>query len=85
MRTDYPLGYGDAAMEAVGFRKIPGMIQMVMAVWVPEEGWLHTKRGITACGPIKAQPVGEDAVVLEAKSGYRAIQHRLEAVDAVGK
>ena len=75
----------DAAMQLAGFRKVEGQVQLVMAQWVPGKGWLTTRRGITVCGPIAAQPTGEDAVALEAKTGYRALQHRLakEAADEV--
>ena len=82
--SDYPMGPGDAATEAVGFHKMDGMIQLVMAVWVPGKGWLHTRRGIVRHGII--HPPTEDEIVLEARGAYRAITHRLkEATDAVGE
>lgn len=69
-------------------RPIDGLIQMIIYVYVPGKGYLATRRGITMCNLSGATGPGlseEEMIVLEAKSGYRAITHRLAKFRAEGR
>jgi hypothetical protein len=57
--------------------ELPGMVQVRMAVWDPERGWLTTRRGIVVHGPIPTieSPDIEEHLMYEVKGGLRAMQH----------
>lgn len=84
-------GFGDPFREAMSvarFVETPGLVQMLMAVWVPGKGWLVAKRSMIYGGRHGEAPmvdgdlsVLEQAVAIEAKTGLRAIQSRLKRED----
>ena len=69
---------------AVGWPEIPGMVQMTLAVFVPNRGWLTTKRSVIYGGRHGPPPmIDDDAEEIEnimrheLRSGLRAMKERL--------
>lgn len=66
-------------------KPFPNQIVMVMAAWIPDHGWLVTRRGMIYGGkhgqpPLLDLPWDElkEIVAREATSSARAIQHRYQ-------
>lgn len=55
------------------FGRIPGQVNVLMARWFPERGWLWTRRGLVRHGPVLP---ARDEVKLEIDMGLRAMEHR---------
>lgn len=65
--------------------EIPGMIQMVLATFVPTRGWLTTKRSVIYGGhhgepPMITKPEKAFEIMqVELRSGLIAMKHRLDS------
>lgn len=71
----------DAIAAEEAFVRVHGMIQVLMAVWDEERGWLTTKRGVIYGGRHGEPPMIEDqpekiAAIIqpEVATGLRALQ-----------
>lgn len=73
----------DDALELVGFQPIVGLVQVLMAVWVPGKGYLITKRSIIYGGrhgdpPLIMDQASWPIVESEVRGGLRTLAHRYE-------
>jgi hypothetical protein len=69
----------------VHWLEVPGVVQVVIAAYDPERGWVSTKRGMLYGGhhgepPLIGQPIEKvlEIVDREVHSGVRAIKARWE-------
>lgn len=82
MTSDFVPTARDEALETVGFRRVPGAIQILTAVWIPGKGYLASKRSMIYGGHHGEQPMitdldkAEAIVGLEVRGSLRALAHR---------
>lgn len=82
------LGAYEMTPASMRWPEIPGMVQMVLATFVPDKGWLVTKRSAIYGGRHGRPPLIEDTegaivdvMAPELRSGIRAMKARLARED----